>query len=204
MDNIPLPQPPTKAVEQPGLIAPTGAVVKLVNNLIVLPAAPKEDPRLVEQAKKAEVQRAEEARLAEEQRIAAEKAEQERIAQEQEQARLEAEQEQQAEAARQTVSYQNTYVGGQCTWYVATRRSVPNNWGNANTWLYNARAQGWATGWQPKVGAIAWTDAGYYGHVAIVEEVSSQGVLISEMNASAGPYNVDQRWADPSEFQYIY
>ena len=38
------------------------------------------------------------------------------------------------------------------------------------------------------VGSIAQTDAGYYGHVAFVERVNSDGsILVSEMNWSAAP-----------------
>ena len=37
-------------------------------------------------------------------------------------------------------------------------------------------------------GSIAQSDAGYYGHVAFVERVNSNGsILVSEMNFSAGP-----------------
>ena len=38
------------------------------------------------------------------------------------------------------------------------------------------------------VGSIAQSDAGYYGHVAFVERVNSNGsILVSEMNFSASP-----------------
>ena len=40
----------------------------------------------------------------------------------------------------------------------------------------------------PTVGSIAQSDAGYYGHVAFVERVNSNGsILVSEMNFSASP-----------------
>lgn len=102
-------------------------------------------------------------------------------------------------------TYANEYDAGQCTWYVASRRKVPSNWGNANTWYYGAETDGWAVGVTPRVGAIAWTNAGYYGHVALVEQMSSNGtqVQISEMNFY-GPYIRDFRWVPTTDFRYIY
>ncbi len=71
---------------------------------------------------------------------------------------------------------------GYCTWYVAQKRYVP--WGgNAGTWLYNAKAQGYRTGKSPSVGSIVvTTDSPYYGHVALVESVGSGSITVSEMN----------------------
>src|SRR6202035_741554 len=62
----------------------------------------------------------------------------------------------------------NGYAFGYCTWYVASRRSIPSNWGNAADWYYNAEASGWSVGSLPEAGAVAWSGAGYDGHVAIV------------------------------------
>ena len=70
---------------------------------------------------------------------------------------------------------------GYCTWYVAQRRYVP--WGgNAGTWLYNAKAQGYATGRTPRPGAIMVSSESWWGHVAIVEKVAGNIITISEMN----------------------
>lgn len=71
---------------------------------------------------------------------------------------------------------------GYCTWYVASKRFVP--WGgNAGTWLYNAKAQGYKTGKSPAVGAIVvTTENRYYGHVALVEKVSGGSITVSDMN----------------------
>lgn len=71
---------------------------------------------------------------------------------------------------------------GYCTWYVAQRRFVP--WGgNAGTWLYNAKSQGYKTGRTPAVGAIVvTTENRFYGHVAVVEKVEAGQILVSEMN----------------------
>ncbi len=71
---------------------------------------------------------------------------------------------------------------GYCTWYVAQKRYVPWS-GNAGTWLYHAKAGGYATGRTPKVGAImVTTENRYYGHVAYVEKVSGDTITVSEMN----------------------
>ncbi len=102
-------------------------------------------------------------------------------------------------------AFANNYDPGQCTWYVASRRKIPSNWGNANMWYYHAELAGWSVGATPRVGAIAWTDAGYYGHVALVASVSADGsqVQVSEMNYY-GPYSRDTRWTPTSSFRYIY
>jgi surface antigen len=65
---------------------------------------------------------------------------------------------------------------------VASKRFVP--WGgNAGTWLYNAKAQGYSTGKKPVAGSIVvTTENRYYGHVALVEKVSGGSITVSEMN----------------------
>ena len=100
-------------------------------------------------------------------------------------------------------TFGSTYYFGNCTYYVASRIQVPNSWGNANTWLGNARASGWQTGLEPRVGAIATTQTGYWGHVAIVEQIDGTRVLVSEMNY-AGFNIMSKRWTQASEFAYIY
>jgi N-acetylmuramoyl-L-alanine amidase len=83
----------------------------------------------------------------------------------------------------------NGYDPGWCTWYVASKISVPTGWGNANTWDDRARVTpGWKVTQTPRVGAIAQTNAGWAGHVGIVEEVSADGRMIkySDMNGLAG------------------
>lgn len=98
----------------------------------------------------------------------------------------------------------NGYSYGYCTYYVASRRAVPSNWGNANAWYYNAQASGFSVGSTPVAGAIAWTGAGYYGHVAYVERVSGGMVTVSEMNYNGGWNRVSSRTTSASEFRYIY
>lgn len=82
----------------------------------------------------------------------------------------------------------NGYDYGYCTWYVANRIAVPSNWGNANTWDNLAPRSGWVVSTAPRVGAIAQTDRGSEGHVAVVVEVSEDGTQIkyADMNGIAG------------------
>ena len=98
----------------------------------------------------------------------------------------------------------NGYSYGYCTYYVASRRAVPSNWGNANAWYYNAQASGFSVGSTPVAGAIAWTGAGYYGHVAYVESVNGNSVTVSEMNFNGGWNRVSSRTVSAGEFRYIY
>jgi surface antigen len=97
----------------------------------------------------------------------------------------------------------NTYAWGNCTFYVAQRRLIPSSWGNARTWLSRAQRDGFATGREPRVGAIAWTPLGYFGHVALVDQVVGHQVHIMEMNA-VGLNRISDRWVSASSFQYIY
>lgn len=98
----------------------------------------------------------------------------------------------------------NGYSTGYCTFYVASRRGVPSNWGNANQWYYNAQASGFSVGSSPVPGAIAWTGAGYYGHVAYVESVSGGMVTVSEMNYNGNWNKVTKRTEPVGTFRYIY
>jgi len=82
------------------------------------------------------------------------------------------------------VSYGNSagkFPGGWCTTWVAMHRYIP--WrGNAGTWLSQARRYGYATGSEPRVGAIVVTSESWWGHVALVEAVHDGYITISEMN----------------------
>ncbi|MBQ1344086.1 MAG: S-layer homology domain-containing protein [Firmicutes bacterium] len=55
-------------------------------------------------------------------------------------------------------------------------------WGNANTWDDTARALGYRVDNTPAVGAVAYWDNGYYGHVAWVAAVDGNNVTIEEYN----------------------
>jgi surface antigen len=95
----------------------------------------------------------------------------------------------------------NTYTPGYCTWYAKNMRpDLPNNLGNADTWVARAAAQGIPTGSMPRVGAI-----GQQGmHVVYVQSVNGDGtVTISEMNFQ-GLYVVSTRTVPAGYFQYIY
>ena len=79
------------------------------------------------------------------------------------------------------------YDFGFCTYWAALRRQqsdhpIPGNWGNANTWDDNARAEGYLVDHLPAAGSIMQTDAGALGHVAFVESVQGDSWTVSEMN----------------------
>ncbi len=95
------------------------------------------------------------------------------------------------------------YSYGHCTYYVAKRRPIPQNWGNARDWLRRSQGAGFMTGNHARPGAIGQTTAGPYGHVVYVEQVADGKVYVSEMNYVA--WNVKSyRWADEADFSYIY
>ena len=93
----------------------------------------------------------------------------------------------------QVFNHSNLYDWGQCTWHVFNRRAqigkgISTYWWNANNWDNAAPQDGYTVDRKPTVGSILQTDAGYYGHVAFVERVNSDGsVYVSEMNYSAAP-----------------
>lgn len=95
----------------------------------------------------------------------------------------------------------NTYSGGYCTYYAKQRRpDLPNNLGNASTWVSRARAQGIPTGTVPRVGAI-----GQKGnHVVYVERLNNDGTItISDMNW-AGLWKITTRTVPANSHTYIY
>lgn len=104
----------------------------------------------------------------------------------------------------------NAYDFGYCTWYVANRIAVPSNWGNANTWDNLAPRSGWVVGTAPRVGSIAQTDRGGFGHVAVVTAVrETEGgtqIKYSDMNGISGWGNEGHSdWTSASRYEhYIY
>jgi surface antigen len=101
----------------------------------------------------------------------------------------------------------NNYGYGWCTWHVKNKRpDLPNNLGDAHSWLQNARNAGYSTGSQPRAGAIAYVGingGSPLGHVAFVESVSGSNVVVSEM--AAPHWNVvTYRSAPANSFIYIY
>jgi LysM repeat protein len=102
----------------------------------------------------------------------------------------------------------NLYTYGYCTWYVANKVAVPQNWGNAISWDEGARASGWIVSSVPRPGAIAQSNKGWEGHVGVVEAVSEDGTMIkySDMNGIAGWGRVGYSdWVPASKYDnYIY
>ncbi len=92
--------------------------------------------------------------------------------------------------------YYNYVIGGNCTWYAFGRayeilgtkpdlsRGDAGQWWGFNKQKYDSGRGGYSYGWTPKLGAIAcWSAPGNYGHVAIVENIDSNGVIsLSESN----------------------
>ncbi len=85
----------------------------------------------------------------------------------------------------------NTYVWGNCTWWVYNRRAelgrpIPSNLGNANQWNITAAAAGMSVSTTPVPGSIIYhinDPWSYLGHVGIVETVNSDGSIVtSDMN----------------------
>ncbi len=81
--------------------------------------------------------------------------------------------------------------------------------GNANQWLANARSAGYTVSSTPKAGAVGISNAGPWGHAVWVEEVTAQGVRISQYNARnaatnwrSGEYSED--YVSPAMYTYIY
>ncbi|EFU84021.1 secretory antigen SsaA [Staphylococcus lugdunensis] len=96
----------------------------------------------------------------------------------------------------------NLYTSGQCTYYVFDRvgGKIGSTWGNASNWANAAAAAGYTVNNRPSVGAIMQTSQGYYGHVAYVESVGSNGsVTVSEMNYGHGPGVVTTRTISASQ-----
>jgi len=92
----------------------------------------------------------------------------------------------------------NLYARGFCTWYAKSRRpDLPNSLGNADTWLIRAQKLGLPTSGTPSVGAVA---VAYRTHVAIVEQVNGNQILISDMNYRQLGV-VTTRWVSTSVFQ---
>lgn len=107
----------------------------------------------------------------------------------------------------------NGYDYGWCTWHAANRRMqigrpIPNNMGNAISWLSVAQAAGLETGSEPREGAVVYhLDIGGWGHVAFVEQVNPDGsIKVSDMNYPIWG-QVTYRTVGPNEFgnyRFIY
>lgn len=99
----------------------------------------------------------------------------------------------------------NTYESGSCTWGVKSwKPDVPNSWGNAKTWGPRAKADGWTVSDKPVVGAIAWSNRGEYGHVALVTAVLDGQVEIKEMNYNWTRFATRVTTVATGSYRYIY
>lgn len=119
-------------------------------------------------------------------------------------------------SAVQHVNYEgtdNTYPYGQCTWGVkAVAPWAGTQWGNGADWARSAARDGFRTGSNPEVGAIASWDDGGYGHVAYVTHVdpATGYVKVVEANYAGDQSLGDHRgWFNPSDgswgaVTYIY
>ncbi len=101
----------------------------------------------------------------------------------------------------------SSYPVGECTWGAKVLAPWAGNfWGNGGQWAASAAADGFRTGSQPQVGAIAcWNDGGY-GHVAVVYQVSGNKIAVQESNYAGKRYIADHRGGlfDPGAVTYIY
>ncbi|WP_137663326.1 glucosaminidase domain-containing protein [Enterococcus hulanensis] len=111
-----------------------------------------------------------------------------------------------------------SYPVGQCTWYAFNRvkqlgKSVDDYMGNGGEWATKGKALGYEVSQKPKAGwlisfkpGVAGSDA-RYGHVAFVEVVRPEGILISEGNVYGGTvisYRViDNALATSDQVSYV-
>ncbi len=75
--------------------------------------------------------------------------------------------------------------------------------GNANQWPSSAATDGIPTGSTPKVGSVAISMGGAYGHSMWVEAVSGNNIYVSQYNFYLDG-NYSEMWVDGSSFTYIY
>lgn len=87
---------------------------------------------------------------------------------------------------------EHKFFAGYCTWYAARKwkefTGMPVTWhGDGGSWFAHAAEEGRKVSSDPQAAVrgaiIVWTRAGHAGHVAFVEEVTEEGIRISEMNA---------------------
>lgn len=113
----------------------------------------------------------------------------------------------------------DTYPWGQCTWYAYKRRAelglpTGSGFGNAQAWAASASAKGyWVDNTARHIGDVVVFAPGqanadsYYGHVAVVEKINTDGSIeISESNVK-GLGVISSRTFTASEagqFQYIH
>lgn len=86
-------------------------------------------------------------------------------------------------------------TGGNCTWYAWGRfyeinGVYPSGLSTSNATNWYSRTRGYAKGSEPKLGAIACYgyNNGGAGHVAVVEQITSDGIVTSNSGWSSGKY----------------
>lgn len=109
----------------------------------------------------------------------------------------------------------NAYAAGQCTWWAYERRKqmgigTPSYLGNGGQWWSTAPSYGLRVDHSPQVGAALSFLPGQegasspWGHVAVVEQVNGNSILISESNV-AGLYTITYRTLyNPGRFWYVH
>lgn len=111
--------------------------------------------------------------------------------------------------------YGNAYAAGQCTWWAYNRRKemgigTPSYLGNGGDWWHTAPSYGLRVDHTPQVGAAISFLPGQagasipYGHVAVVEQVLGDTIVISEANVK-GPYIITSRTlSGAGQFWYVH
>ncbi|HMR72992.1 MAG TPA: CHAP domain-containing protein, partial [Candidatus Saccharibacteria bacterium] len=93
-------------------------------------------------------------------------------------------------------------------WKVFQKNGYMPYWGgrgNANQWPANARAAGIPTGSTPKVGSVAVSMSGPYGHTMWVEAVNGNQIYVSQYNYYYNGWgNYSEMWLNASGLIYIY
>ena len=116
----------------------------------------------------------------------------------------------------QTGDTGNTYPYGQCTWWAYERRHqlglpVGSNFGDARNWAAAAQALGYSVDNTPRVGDVVVFAPGQagassvYGHVAVVEAVVDDKIVVSEGNSGGALGQATSRTlANAQNFTYIH
>jgi surface antigen len=95
----------------------------------------------------------------------------------------------------------NRFFYGQCTYWANMRyHALTGHWvpwlGNADQWVYGAESSGWIVSATPHLHAIIVLQpgvqgAGWYGHVAIVEQINSNGSVVTSNWNWAGNWGTE-------------
>lgn len=96
---------------------------------------------------------------------------------------------------------------GNCTWYVHHyyKKNLSITLGfyrDAKYWWDDAYGLGYTRTTTPQLNAIAWTDQGTYGHVAIVTAISQDTVTLLQM-AICNPNCPYNSWPSKTSYKYI-